>query len=111
MSADQYPDQYRPVGEILSLVGEKWTVVVVAHLGNGKMRFNELKREITGISQKMLAGTLRGLERDGFVSRTIFPVIPPRVEYELTELGVQLFEPIRALGKFAMDHRVHIEAR
>jgi DNA-binding HxlR family transcriptional regulator len=109
-SYDHFPAKYRPVGEIFSLIGEKWTVVVVAHLGSGKMRFNELRRETAGISQKMLAGTLRDLERNGFVTRTIYPIIPPRVEYELTELGQKLLEALYALGKFAMVHQPDIQA-
>lgn len=106
------PHKYLPVGEVLSLVGEKWTVQVMAVLsrGEGRKRFGDLRREVEGISQKMLANSLRELERDGYIARTIFPVIPPRVEYELTELGRKLLEPIWALGKFAIDHRDHVEA-
>jgi DNA-binding HxlR family transcriptional regulator len=104
------PDQCRPVGEIFSLIGEKWTAVILAHLGEGKMRFNELLRETTGISQKMLAASLRELERDGFVTRTIYAVSPPRVEYELTDIGRMLLDSLFALGKFAMDHQADVEA-
>ncbi|HVK79948.1 MAG TPA: helix-turn-helix domain-containing protein, partial [Verrucomicrobiae bacterium] len=77
----------RLVGEILSRVGDKWTVLIIMMLGHGPKRFNEIKRGINGISQRMLTLTLRGLERDGIVRRTVTPSIPPRVDYELTDLG------------------------
>ena len=79
-------------------------------LGDGPKRFNEIKRLIGGISQRMLTLTLRGLERDGLVTRTVFPTIPPRVDYELTDLGRGLSRPVEALGKWAFDHRVEIES-
>lgn len=91
----------RAVSEILSRVGDKWTVLVVQYLGGGSLRFSELKRLIGGISQKMLTTTLRGLERDGFVTRTVTPSIPPRVDYELTPLGRDLLVPVSALGEWA----------
>lgn len=78
-------------------------------LGAGPKRFNELKREIGGISQRMLTLTLRGLERDGLVTRTVFPTIPPRVDYELTDLGRGLAQPVKALGEWAKDHQPQIE--
>lgn len=96
------------VHQILSRVGDKWTVLVVNYLGTGSMRFNELKRTINGISQKMLTSTLRGLERDGFVTRTVFPTIPPRVDYELTDLGRDLLVPVRVLADFAIENEVRI---
>ena len=77
----------RGVASVLSRIGDKWSVLVIMMLGDGPRRFNELKRMIGGISQRMLTLTLRGLERDGLVKRTIFPTIPPRVDYELTDLG------------------------
>ncbi len=89
-------------------VGDKWTVLVVNYLGAGSMRFNELKRSIDGISQKMLTSTLRGLERDGFVTRTVFPTIPPRVDYELTDLGRDLLVPVRNLADFAIQNETRI---
>ena len=102
----------RAVSEVLSRVGDKWTVLVVQYLGSGPMRFSELKRTIGGISQKMLTATLRGLERDGFVTRTVFPTIPPRVDYQLTELGQELLTPVTALGAWARENIVRIrEAR
>lgn len=91
----------RAVSEILQRVGDKWTVLVVGKLGDGPMRFNELRASVGGISQKMLTTTLRGLERDGFVTRTVFPTIPPRVDYELTGLGHELLGPVSVLGEWA----------
>jgi DNA-binding HxlR family transcriptional regulator len=85
-------------------------VFVIMMLGDGPKRFNEIKRLIGGISQRMLTLTLRGLERDGLVTRTVFPTIPPRVDYELTDLGRGLSKPVEALGKWAFDHRVEIES-
>ena len=100
----------RGVASILARVGDKWSVFVIMMLGDGPKRFNELKRMINGISQRMLTLTLRGLERDGLVTRTIFPTIPPRVDYELTDLGRGLSRPVEALGKWAMEHLAQIEA-
>jgi len=99
----------RSVASILSMVGDKWSVFVIMTLHDGPKRFNELKRMIGGISQRMLTLTLRGLERDGLVTRTIFPTIPPRVDYELTNLGRGLSKPVEALGRWAMEHRNDIE--
>ncbi len=95
--------------EVLNRVGDKWSVLIVAMLGDGPRRFTELKRNIEGISQRMLTLTLRGLERDGLVSRTVFPTIPPRVDYALTPLGVTLLEPVTALGAWANDNRLTIQ--
>ena len=100
----------RAVSEILSRVGDKWTVLVVEYLGSGPMRFTELKRAVGGSSQKMLTTTLRGLERDGFVTRTVFPTIPPRVDYELTDLGRELLKPVKALGEWARANTSRINA-
>ena len=105
-------DTCRAVSGILSRVGDKWTVLVVGKLGRGPMRFNELRTAVGGISQKMLTTTLRGLERDGFVTRTVFPTIPPRVDYELTELGSELLVPVNALGDWARRNTTRVnEAR
>ena len=102
----------RPVSEILSRVGDKWTVLVVVSLGAGARRFNELRHAIGGISQKMLTTTLRGLERDGFVTRTVFPPVPPRVDYALTPLGHDLLVPVTALVEWARSNRAPVlEAR
>src|SRR5215469_10879209 len=81
------PEDCRAVSEVLARVGDKWTVLVVTALGDGPKRFNEVRRDLGSISQRMLTLTLRGLERDGLVTRTVFPTIPPRVDYELTKLG------------------------
>lgn len=90
--------------DVLSRIGDKWSVLVVMLLSTGPKRFNELKRLIGGVSQRMLTLTLRSLERDGLVRRTQFPTIPPRVDYELTALGHSLCEPVRALGAWAFEN-------
>ena len=98
--------------DMLDRVGDKWSVLVVVMLGDGPRRFNELRRSIASISQRMLTLTVRGLERDGLVTRTVFPTIPPRVEYELTKLGRSLLEPVGALGDWArVNHPKIMEAR
>ena len=94
----------RTISTLLSRIGDKWTVLVVATLGDGSRRFNELRREIPSVSQRMLTLTLRNLERDGLVRRTVTPTIPPRVDYELTELGHSLLKPVTALTEWALDH-------
>jgi len=99
----------RAVSEVLSRVGDKWTVLVVSTLGDGAKRFNELRRALGSISQRMLTLTLRGLERDGLVTRTIYPTIPPRVDYELTKLGRSLLEPVSELGLWARQNRAAIQ--
>lgn len=98
----------RGISEVLARVGDKWTVLVVTYLGEGPMRFNELRHAIGGISQRMLTLTLRGLERDGFVTRTVYPQVPPRVEYELTALGRDLLQPVTALSNWARDNQDRI---
>ena len=92
----------KAVSGVLGRIGDKWSVLIVSRLGRRPMRFNELKREIGGISQRMLTLTLRGLERDGLVTRTVFPTIPPRVDYDLTPLGSSLLTPVNALGDWAL---------
>jgi DNA-binding HxlR family transcriptional regulator len=99
----------RAVSEVLARVGDKWTVLVVWTLGDGPRRFNELRRALGSISQRMLTLTLRGLERDGLVTRTVFPTIPPRVDYELTPLGRSLLEPVMELGLWARRNRASIQ--
>src|SRR3954466_3039414 len=94
----------RTISTLLSRIGDKWTVLVVTTLGEGSRRFNELRREIPSVSQRMLTLTLRNLERDGIVSRTVTPTIPPRVDYELTALGHSLLKPITALAEWAMNN-------
>jgi DNA-binding HxlR family transcriptional regulator len=100
----------RTISTLLSRIGDKWTVLVVATLGEGPRRFNELRREIPSVSQRMLTLTLRNLERDGLVSRKVTPSIPPRVDYELTDLGHSLLKPIMALTQWALDNVVTIHA-
>jgi DNA-binding HxlR family transcriptional regulator len=93
------------VRDVLNRVGDKWSVLVVGVLGDGPKRFNQLRSSIEGISQRMLTLTLRGLERDGLVTRTVFPTIPPRVDYELTRLGRTLLKPINALVAWSGENR------
>jgi DNA-binding HxlR family transcriptional regulator len=102
------PEDCRAVSEILARVGDKWTVLVVGVLGDGPKRFSEIRRAIGSISQRMLTLTLRGLERDGLVTRTVFPTIPPRVDYELTKLGRSLLKPVNGLGLWARQNRTAI---
>src|SRR5687768_17597340 len=99
----------RTISTLLQRIGDKWTVLVVSTLGEGPRRFNELRREIPSVSQRMLTLTLRNLERDGLVSRAVTPSIPPRVDYTLTELGQSLQQPISALSQWALDNveRIH----
>jgi DNA-binding HxlR family transcriptional regulator len=93
------------VNDILSTIGDKWTVLIVVTLSKGPMRFNEIRRAVGGISQRMLTLTLRGLERDGFATRTVFPTVPPRVDYALTELGKTLIAPLEQIAKWAISHQ------
>jgi DNA-binding HxlR family transcriptional regulator len=104
------PDSCRPVTDILDRIGDKWSVGVIRHLGIRKMRFTELRKALESVSQKMLTTTLRALERDGYLTRTVFPTIPPRVEYELTDLGRDLSIPVAALGQWAQKNRARVEA-
>jgi DNA-binding HxlR family transcriptional regulator len=100
------------VRELLDRVGDKWSVLVIALLGVQSHRFSELKRAIEGISQRMLTLTLRQLERDGLVSRTVYPTVPPRVDYALTPLGESVLEPLNAFIEWAQDHGTDVaEAR
>ncbi len=96
------------VHEVLSQIGDKWTVLVVRSLNDGPRRFSELKRDVEGISQRMLTLTLKTLERDGFVTRTVYPTIPPRVDYELTALGHSLSEPLGVIAQWAITNRQRI---
>lgn len=101
-------DGGRAIRGILDRVGDKWTLLVVATLDGERMRFTELQRRIPGISQRMLTRTVRHLERDGLVARTVFPEVPPRVEYELTATGRTLIEPAVALAEWAVDKNPQI---
>jgi len=100
----------RAISGVLARIGDKWSVLIVSRLGTRAMRFNELKREIGGISQRMLTLTLRGLERDGLITRTMFPTIPPRVDYALTPLGRSLLEPVMGLSDWALKNIARIES-
>ena len=105
---DPKSEDCRAVSSILALVGDKWTVLIVVLLGDGPKRFNEIKRMVGGISQRMLTFTLRGLERDGLVKRTVFPTSPQRVDYELTKLGGTLWEAVEPLSSWARAHVTEI---
>ena len=104
------PGDCRAISEVLSRVGDKWTVLVVESLGSGPKRFNELRRGLGSISQRMLTLTLRALERDGLVTRTVYPTIPPRVDYELTKLGRSLLVPVNGLSAWARANRPAMDA-
>jgi DNA-binding HxlR family transcriptional regulator len=107
-------DPYRrncPSRLLLDRIGDRWTVLVVGALDAGPRRFGSIATEVEGISQKMLTQTLRSLERDGFVVRTAYPVVPPHVEYELTDLGRSLQGPLRALERWAIDNMDAVAAR
>jgi DNA-binding HxlR family transcriptional regulator len=103
------PSDCRAISDVLARVGDKWSVLVVSKLGGGPKRFNELRREIGGISQRMLTLTLRGLERDGLVVRRIVPSSPPGVQYDLTALGRDLLQPVSALSAWAIRNQGKIE--
>jgi DNA-binding HxlR family transcriptional regulator len=100
----------RQVLKILALIGDKWTIMVIGQLRERTLRFGELHRAVTGISQRMLTLTLRQLERDGLVTRTVHPSVPPRVEYALTPLSATLLSSITALADWAIAHRHEIHA-
>ncbi|MEV4896158.1 helix-turn-helix domain-containing protein [Nonomuraea sp. NPDC055795] len=97
-----------PVGEVFRRMGDRWSLLLVALLGERPRRYNELHRSIEGISQRMLTRTLRGLEVDGLVHREVFPTVPPSVEYSLTPLGRTLLEPVSALADWAVRHEAEI---
>ena len=94
----------RTISTLLARIGDKWTVLVVSTLGEGSKRFNELRREIPSVSQRMLTLTLRNLERDGLVQRTVFAQVPVRVDYELTDLGQGILEPMEILRLWSEEH-------
>ncbi|WP_367718414.1 helix-turn-helix domain-containing protein [Nitratireductor sp. GISD-1A_MAKvit] len=100
----------RPISEVLSLIGDKWTSLIIERLHEEPLRFNALKRRVHGISQKVLTSSLRALERDGFLERTVYPTVPPSVEYRLTPFGHELAEPLSALKQFALDNADRMEA-
>jgi len=94
---------------VLDLIADKWTVLVITVLARGTRRYGQLQREIGGITQKMLTQTLRKMEEDGLVKRTIYAVIPPKVEYSLTELGETLLEPLSAVCRWAENNLTEVE--
>ncbi|MEV1004725.1 helix-turn-helix domain-containing protein [Nonomuraea sp. NPDC050202] len=100
----------RQVLQILALIGDKWSILVIGQLRNRTLRFSELHRAVTGISQRMLTLTLRQLERDGLLSRTVHPSVPPRVDYALTPLGETLLDSVAALAEWATTHRQEINS-
>ena len=111
VTARHLPSEECPkISQVLARIGEKWSVLIIIMLAQTPRRFSELKRAIGGISQRMLTLSLRGLERDGLVKRTVFAVVPPRVEYELTPLGRSLHAPVSALGEWARNHLAEIDA-
>lgn len=101
-------DVCQSVGDVLGRIGDKWSILAIAMLSGGSMRFTELKRSLGSISQKVLTSTLRGLERDGYISRTVTPSIPPRVDYELTELGHDVLVPVSALAQWALSQHQRV---
>jgi len=109
MSYDVY-DRACPTRQVLDRIADRWTALVVGRLEEGTQRFSELQREIGGVSSKMLSQTLRSLERDGLVERTVHPVVPPHVEYRLTPLGETLTEPLAAVREWAEAHIEAVEA-
>ncbi|RKG85615.1 transcriptional regulator [Corallococcus sp. CA049B] len=100
----------RSVGDVLGRIGDKWSVLVIVLLADHPLRFSELRRTIGTVSQKMLTATLRGLERDGYLTRTVTPTIPPRVDYALTEMGRDVLVPLNALAHWALARREQVEA-
>ncbi len=96
--------------EVLDRIADKWTALIIRVLSDGTKRHNELRREIDGVSQKMLTQTLRSLENDGLVARKVYPVVPPRVEYSLTPLGRSLIEPLEAICLWAEKHLSELQA-
>ena len=99
----------RRVADILARIGDKWTILILMAIGNRRMRFGELHRAINGISQRMLTVTLRNLEHDGILTRTVYATIPPRVEYELSDRGRSLKLALAPIGKWVMDNQTDIE--
>lgn len=98
-----------PSRRLLQRISDKWVVLLLSALGDGSMRYSELAAKVAGVSQKMLTQTLRALERDGLVSRTVTPSVPPRVDYELTPLGASLRERITLLKEWAEEHMDEID--
>ena len=110
MEHDDDLEACRLKGTLLDWIGDKWAVKVMDMLARGPLRFNDLMRRIGLVSHRMLTLTLRGLERDGLLKRTVYSTVPPKVEYELTDLGRSLIKPLNVLGQWAVEHRSAIEA-
>ncbi|MDS0136558.1 MULTISPECIES: helix-turn-helix domain-containing protein [unclassified Amycolatopsis] len=108
MGPDPY-DRNCPTRQLLDRIGDQWTVLIVGALSGGPLRFTELGRRVDGISQKVLTQTLRSLVRDGILTRTAYPTIPPKVEYELTALGRNLSEPLDMLDRWARQHMASVQ--
>jgi len=107
---DRDPEVCGAISDMLARIGDKWSLLIVSTLGDRSLRFNELRRQIDDISQKMLSSTLKVLERDGLVSRTVFPSVPPQVEYALTDLGNELLQPVSALAQWTAANTPRILA-
>jgi DNA-binding HxlR family transcriptional regulator len=105
-----FSEDCRKVSKVLARVGDKWSMLIIVLLRDGARRFNGMRRTVDGISQQMLTRTLRGLERDGMVTRTMIPASPPQVEYALTDLGRSLSQPVLALGTWVHEHLAQIDA-
>jgi len=105
-----FSEDCRKVSKVLARVGDKWSMLIIVLLRDRSRRFNEMRRTVDGISQQMLTRTLRGLERDGMVTRTMIPASPPQVEYALTDLGRSLSQPVLALGTWVQEHLAQIDA-
>lgn len=104
-----HEEECRALADILMRIGDKWTVMVVGVLSQGSMRYSQIFKLVDGVSQRMLTLTLKSLERDGLVSRTVYPTIPPRVDYALTKRGQTLIVPLHALWTWAQANRAAIE--
>lgn len=98
-----------PIRDVLDRIGDKWSVLVLSHLEHGPKRFGVLRREISDISQRKLTGTLRHLQRDGFISRTVYPTVPPSVEYALTDLGRSLLRPLDQLVAWTASNHADVK--
>jgi DNA-binding HxlR family transcriptional regulator len=107
---DGEPEVCGAIADMLARIGDKWSLLIVSTLGERPLRFNELRRQIADISQKMLSSTLKVLERDGLVSRTVLPTVPPQVEYALTDLGCELLGPVSALAEWTAGNTPRIMA-
>ncbi|MBW0252843.1 helix-turn-helix domain-containing protein [Cellulomonas sp. PS-H5] len=105
-----WPAESGFIREVLDRIGDKWTMLVVSTLGNGPLRYSDLQASIPGISQRMLTVTLKALERDGLVTRTAYPEVPPRVEYELTDLGRSLSDAVLSMAAWAASHHEEVAA-